>query len=607
MSPSNYRPEIEGLRAVAVLAVVLFHLQPKLLQGGFAGVDVFFVISGFLITSIIVRQSEAGTFSFKDFWLRRARRLFPALAVMLVCSLVAGYFTLFGDEWRSLGSQVAAVILFVANFQMWQLANDYWGQAAQDTPMLHTWSLAVEEQFYMFFPVALVFLLKMGRRIVVTALIVGLVGSFSISLYGTFHRPAATYYLLPTRAWELLIGCLLVSASLLAFAGLVAIIASFVLIDGSAGFPGIEALSPTVGAALILAFAHGGERACLTTRILSFPVCTYIGRISYSLYLWHWPVIVLANWYDVSLVWIVASSFVLAMVSYHFVETPLRHNLRLQWCLPVAALIILSAALPISLNKFDSRGLPDALAFVDAPGVSTRGREFEAIYLLDKGGVRLNSDSGRSPELVVLGSSHARVLGRPFADYAENADVAVAMLGCTQLGVSDIESKEAIVRLKWVEQWKPSVLVLAGRWDLEIVENPKFEEDLRTALGRMALWSPRCIVLGQVPLLKTDQSGKNLGKFLITEYRRTGVIPKLNQEPASREANKKVREIVESLQLPGVSYVDTSRCFMKDDGYVQAVQDDILLYSDHNHLNDAGAAVVFDQCIRPLLSQSLRR
>jgi peptidoglycan/LPS O-acetylase OafA/YrhL len=148
MRSSAYRPEIEGLRALAVSAVVLFHFQPEWLQGGFAGVDVFFVISGFLITTIIVRQIDAGTFSFKEFWLRRVRRLFPALAVVLICLVIAGYLTLFGEQWVSLGSQVVSVLLLIGNVEMWQIANDYWGQVAEDVPLLHTWSLAVEERIF---------------------------------------------------------------------------------------------------------------------------------------------------------------------------------------------------------------------------------------------------------------------------------------------------------------------------------------------------------------------------------------------------------------------------------------------------------------------------
>ncbi|MEZ5330158.1 MAG: acyltransferase family protein [Verrucomicrobiales bacterium] len=618
MNPNNYRPEIEGLRAVAVLAVVLFHVKPDWLKGGFVGVDVFFVISGFLITSIVLRQSQAGTFSFKDFWLRRVRRLFPALGVVLVCTLVAGYFTLIGDEWTSLGSQVASVILLVGNIQMWQLANDYWGQTAQDTPLLHTWSLAVEEQFYLLYPLALVLLLKLGRRYVALVLFAGLAGSFAISLYGTSRMPAATFYLLPSRAWELLIGCLLAVAktrlpvlrtsSLLAFTGLALVMASCLLIDGASGFPGVKALVPTVGAALILAFAQGGDRACLTTRLLSHPVCTYIGRISYSLYLWHWPVIVFAHWYGVHLIWIIGASFALAIISYHFVETPLRHNVRLQWYLPVAGLLIFAAALPVSFRKFEPRGLPGALASIDAPIVTTRGQEFEARFLIEKGGVLLNCEADKMPELVLLGSSHARVFGRSFADYAESSGKAVSLLGCTHLGVSDIDSMEARARLEWLEKWRPSVIVLAGRWELEIVENPGFEEDLRTVLARVASWNPQCIVLGQVPLLKTDEySGKNLRKFLITEYRRTGEVPRIEVDPAVHEANERVRGVVAALQLPGLRYVDTSMSFRQDDDRVHAVQDGVLLYSDQDHLNDAGAAIVFEQCIRPLLTQLRRR
>lgn len=616
MKSQNYRPEIEGLRAVAVLAVVFFHVGPDWLKGGFVGVDVFFVISGYLITSIIVRQSEAGTFSFKDFWWRRVRRLFPALAVVLVCTVIVGYFTLIGDEWVSLGSQVTSVLLFMGNFQMWQLANDYWGQAAQDTPLLHTWSLAVEEQFYLLYPLALIMLLKAGRRFVLPALLFALALSFAVSLYGTNRMPAATFYLLPSRAWELLIGCALavwmqrkqvaagnrMASSWFALVGLIVTTASCIWIDGSSGFPGFKAVLPTVGAALILAFAGSSSRYCLTTRLLSHPISTYIGRISYSLYLWHWPVIVFSHWYGVSAVWVIVSSFLLAIASYHLVETPLRRNIKLQWALPVTALLMLGAVLPVRYGFVSSSGLPDALAFVDAPVATTRGQEFEAKFLLGEGGVQLNCDGGATPELVLLGSSHARVLSRPFADYANEKGKPLALLGCTHLGVSDNESPEALVRMDWVEQWKPATLVLAGRWDQE-AESERFEEDLGKVLVKMASWSDQCIVLGQVPMIKTDQnSGKNLRKFIITEYRRTGGLPNFELDDSCRVANEKVRSIVEALDLPNLRFVETEGTLMHD-GAVQAIQNSTLLYADQDHLNDAGAAIIFERTILPLITE----
>lgn len=160
MSAIRYRPEVDGLRAVAVIPVVLFHLGATWIPGGFVGVDVFFVISGFLISSIILKEQAASTFTFTGFWMRRVRRILPAMLAMLIATSIAGYFILFGPSWRSLGQQVFSAIGIYANFEMWQLSGNYWGPEAENAPLLHTWSLSVEEQFYLFYPLILLTLLK---------------------------------------------------------------------------------------------------------------------------------------------------------------------------------------------------------------------------------------------------------------------------------------------------------------------------------------------------------------------------------------------------------------------------------------------------------------
>jgi peptidoglycan/LPS O-acetylase OafA/YrhL len=204
---SGYRPEIDGLRAIAVIAVVMFHLGLGC-PGGFVGVDIFFVISGFLITGIVQRRIENKTFSFEDFFSRRIRRIFPALAVMIITSIAAGYLILLPEDLAELGKSSVAQALFVANFYF---ASDtgYFAGPAELKPLLHTWSLAVEEQFYFIFPILLLILQRLNRGRLVLLLAVAFLISFSASIYGLYVFPTATFFLLPTRAWELLTGCLL--------------------------------------------------------------------------------------------------------------------------------------------------------------------------------------------------------------------------------------------------------------------------------------------------------------------------------------------------------------------------------------------------------------
>ena len=195
----TYRSEIDGLRAVAVLAVIFYHLNPALLPGGFVGVDVFFVISGFLITSIILREKKSASFRLRNFWMRRIRRLFPALAVVLLATSAASLLILYQGEWSGLGAQLRAVLLLVANFHLRSETGDYWGTSAEDAPLLHTWSLAVEEQFYLFFPLLVLLLLRFAQRSIVPLLSFGALLSLIHCLVTTSSDPSYAFYLLPTR------------------------------------------------------------------------------------------------------------------------------------------------------------------------------------------------------------------------------------------------------------------------------------------------------------------------------------------------------------------------------------------------------------------------
>lgn len=208
MSSIKYRPEIDGLRALAVIPVIIFHLNNDLLSGGFVGVDIFFVISGYLITSIILNEYEQGIFSFTNFWLRRIMRILPVLITVVLISLMAGIIVLYSPDINNLGNQSLAALLSYSNISHWLLAGDYWGFEAENSPLLHTWSLSVEEQFYLFFPLLLILTLKYLYKW--TIFIFFILSCFSLLLFliGTQVSPSATFYLLPTRAWELGMGAL---------------------------------------------------------------------------------------------------------------------------------------------------------------------------------------------------------------------------------------------------------------------------------------------------------------------------------------------------------------------------------------------------------------
>lgn len=335
---SAYRPEIDGLRALAVLAVVIFHAFPGVLPGGFVGVDVFFVISGFLISGIIRRAVDDRAFSLVDFYARRLRRILPALLVVLAACLLAGYAFWLADEWQALGRHTFAGALFHANVALAaEPDGGYFRALGQSTPLLHLWSLGVEEQFYLVWPLLFAALVRWTRW-PVAGVVVLLAASFALNLAWLPDAPADTYYLPFTRLWELLVGAALVGlhrplgrtvAEAAALSGLGLIAIACLAIDGASPFPGWWAWLPTLGAALVI--AAGREAAVNRIGLAARPV-VWVGLISYPLYLWHWPMLVFgrAIWSDAQL-WpgallLVLASVALAVLTFRAIEGRVRHG-----------------------------------------------------------------------------------------------------------------------------------------------------------------------------------------------------------------------------------------------------------------------------------------
>lgn len=339
----NYRAEIDGLRAIAVGPVILYHAGVSAFSGGFVGVDVFFVISGYLITALLLKDMEAGRFSLLDFYERRARRLLPALFVVLAVSTAVAWVTLMPKDMQDFSQSLWATALFSSNILFWREAG-YFDTASELKPLLHTWSLAVEEQFYILFPPVL-YALWRGRRVPVIAVLgLGFVISLGLAQWGAFHKPSSAFFLLPTRAWELLLGafCALYLRDRaqptgplphgLALLGLGAIVASVLIYDSTTPFPGVYALLPTGGAALIILFA---TRGTWVHRLLSLRAVVGLGLISYSAYLWHQPLFVFARYRhitppsDVLMLGLCVATLALAYLSWRYVEQPFRDPARL--------------------------------------------------------------------------------------------------------------------------------------------------------------------------------------------------------------------------------------------------------------------------------------
>jgi peptidoglycan/LPS O-acetylase OafA/YrhL len=333
----KYRADIDGLRAVAVLTVVGFHAFPDWVFGGFIGVDVFFVISGYLISTIILKSFENDAFTYRDFYTRRIKRIFPAFVVVLMACVAFGWYVLLPDEFTQLLKHSAAGSGFTSNFVLWSEA-DYFDNSADTKPLLHLWSLAIEEQFYIVWPllVGLVWRRKWSFLALTLTIIVV---SFAINVMTVTSNPTAAYYSPLSRFWELMIGGTLAYITLhrphlvgrrpdlQATVGLAAIIVGTFLISEERPFPGWWALLPTIGAFLVIS---GGSHAFVNRFILSNRLLVWIGRISYPLYLWHWPVLVFAkitagrNLYVRERILLIVLAVVLADLTYRLVETPVR-------------------------------------------------------------------------------------------------------------------------------------------------------------------------------------------------------------------------------------------------------------------------------------------
>lgn len=353
-SVSEHRSDIEGLRGVAVLAVLAVHAWPELLRGGFVGVDIFFVLSGYLITGLMWDALAKGRFSLWDFYQRRVLRLFPALCTVLLFCALAALFT-FPSEARQIGKHLAASAVFSSNIALWQEAG-YFDASSESKPLLHLWSLGIEEQFYLLWPLALPLLFRWRQHAFKLVLLL-LLASFVLNLIWVVPKAKGTFFLLPTRAWELLVGAGLATLQrhgsgvrawaalarrgslhpmaarlpdVMAATGVLMITAAFALLDKHSAYPGWWALLPTLGTALLLA---AGMKAWFNRHVLSHKVLEFYGSISYPLYLWHWPLLVFPlllgfNMDNALRVFVLVTSVALATLTAKYIERPIRFGKR---------------------------------------------------------------------------------------------------------------------------------------------------------------------------------------------------------------------------------------------------------------------------------------
>jgi peptidoglycan/LPS O-acetylase OafA/YrhL len=504
----TYRPDIDGLRAVAVLLVIMFHAFPGRIPGGFVGVDVFFVISGYLISSLIVKELENDQFTFWGFYARRVRRLFPGLTLVLFATMAIGWWVLLPDEYEQLGKHVVGGAVFVSNFLLWSEVG-YFDTTAEKKPLLHLWSLGVEEQLYLFWPLVLVLIWRLQRYRLSTVVTIA-AASFLLNIFLLEQHPGATFYLPATRLWEFLIGAFLalaesamvtnpaagathgaqvrgISGNALSVAGAILILGTVALLDKESRFPGWVAIAPALGAVFLIA---GGANAWLNRYVLSARPAVFIGLISYPLYLWHWPLISYIKIVEIDdAVWgrylkigAIVLATVLSIATFAFVERPLRRRIGVGIVALSLLVIMVFAALCGGILTWN-RGTAFRTATIVDPflwPLSLQRSEFCSEKYgqpsrLSATAYCFETPIRNQPTVVIIGDSHANSLAAGVVALESGGVLMMGGTSCPPL--SDVDywklsgsqrraNCESLmdVAFRTVRRTAPDIVILAGRF-----------------------------------------------------------------------------------------------------------------------------------------------
>ena len=641
-----YRPDIDGLRAIAVMAVVAFHAFPRSLRGGFAGVDVFFVISGFLISTLILENLQRGTFSFRVFYQRRIRRIFPALAVVMTASYAFGWFALLGDEFMQLGKHLAAGAGFVSNFVLWSEAG-YFDNSAEAKPLLHLWSLAIEEQFYIVWPL-LVFAFWWDRRLMAGLLIVLIAASFMLNVTGIATDAVGTFFSPLTRAWELLAGGLLAWLALairrqdslaaalaaafssirarprreaLSLLGLVLVVASFFGLHQGKSFPGWWVIPPVLGAMCVIA---AGPAASLNRLVLSHPLMVGVGLISYPLYLWHWPILSFARIVEgeapsaVLRSAAILVSVLLAWITYKAIERPLRFGPH-----GAAKALVLIAAIAgvgvLGLDTYAHEGHATRAMIVNHKHNKQellRTPSTDADCLAFVGTTKplfpycRFTDAAAKKTVAVIGDSHAHVAYPGIAEHLKARGYNTLMIansGCPPFIGSPSGENETDVRA-CRERIEQLLSVVERRAEIETVV--MFTRGALYLTGTEPVTRDKDVMLGakltplqfSTGLQRTIDQLVAWGKtvYYVTEnpeleHKSEACMPrpfraqsKNCRLPVAKVLERQAvyRELIAN--LANVTVLDSIPAFCPDD-LCQIVEDGMLLYADADHLSVVGS------------------
>lgn len=627
-SAQSYRPEVDGLRAIAVVSVIVFHLNATWLPGGFVGVDVFFVISGYLITGFVRREVASGTWAYRSFFVRRVRRLAPPLLFVTVCSCCAAYFLLLPRHMASFAKSVIAQPIALQNMHF--LAEGLYFEGADTKPLLHTWSLGVEEQFYLAWPLAILLLSRFQRRTTMTIVAALLLLSFALNMALPLVSPKASFFLFPPRAWELGLGGLLAIAEEgtrpshsshwgrtgVAGLSLLALTFSFAWIDSTMAFPGwIAAIPVAATAALIAALSRGSSPI---RNALSFRPIVAIGLISYSLYLWHWPVIVFAHILDADFSQALPVAAVLtisgigATVSYRLVEQPIRQQRALSSSRSLLACTFGTGAMLITLGtvavltngmdfRYQGRARSMLTAAFDTSGKQRCGIVFRALYPTAQVCAfnDVASESGRG--ILLWGNSHAGMWTAPLSDRATTTGRPLYLNARNCRATVDGPFCDRSVQsaiLSFIESHDISDVVLASSWHGHYgVPDDVFEEELALVVEEIVSRGATVWLVVDVP---TDPEFDPEA-----QYRRNPDSPQLGSIPLAQHAPVRARELALFQRLAskfqGVQIVDPTDDFCYDGERCYGGRGDRAFYRDADHITTSGAMAAchrFDSLFR---------
>jgi len=626
-----YRPDIDGLRALAVMLVVIYHAFPTWLPGGFIGVDIFFVISGYLISSIIFKSLANEQFSFADFYMRRIRRIFPALFLVLAACYAFGWNTLPAPEYQQLGKHIAAGAAFVANFALWS-ESGYFDSEAFGKPLLHLWSLGIEEQFYIVWPLLLFAIWRLPGKRLMALTIVALALSFATNLGSIERDLVAAFYSPLARFWELLAGAVLAGVALRqgprfidpgcrqgnlrALAGALLLLAGVCLISDGDRFPGWWALLPTSGAVLLIA---AGPKAWLNRHLLSAPPVVWIGLISFPLYLWHWPLLAFLRT-TVSpepgtgpLLAAVLLAIILAALTYRLVEKPIRSSRRGKTL--AAGLLVLVALIGfLGYNAYRRAGLQfrSIAKATELPAYDwSKGYRYGRCFLSGEAGSSpvfaeecAAVDGSSRPLVMVWGDSHSASLYPGVAALAEQHGYRVAQYstsGCPPVLDFPVDRRPDCVRMNAetfarIPALRPDLVLLVGHWSIYDGKDggaPLTDELLAASIDRLkASGVQRIVLVGHLPTFKGGKPSIARNFFIAGKRDRSSV----GFNDWIRPHDERIRALA---KRTGIGYFSPLDLLCNEQGCLISTLPDrfVPLAWDSSHLTAEGSAFLIRQAV----------